>query len=261
MRDNACVGMETAEVHEVLDALEAAGCPCWISGGWGVDALVGRRTRAHRDLDLAIDATRQADAMRALEGLGYTVETDWLPVRVELVGPGDGRVDLHPVAFDADGDGRQAGLHGDWFDYPRGDLTTGTIGGRVVPCISARLQLTFHEGYEPRDVDVVDLRRLYELIADGRLTPQRLIAAAGQPVLSSTMTPQEVYRAAAEGRVFGVHRWSTMGDRESWFAFEVQVTGNHAGYLVFPRPAPLTMRHASTADWEETDEVYAAFGC
>ena len=166
------VGMDAAGVHAVLDALAAAGCPCWISGGWGVDALVGRRTRPHRDLDLAIDAAREPDAMRALEALGYAVETDWRPVRVELVEPGEGRVDLHPVVF-KDGAGRQAGLDGDWFDYPRGDLVTGTIDGRTVPCISPRLQLTFHQGYEPRDVDVMDLRRLHELIADGPLTPER----------------------------------------------------------------------------------------
>jgi lincosamide nucleotidyltransferase A/C/D/E len=158
------VGMDTARVHRVLDALAAAGCPCWISGGWGVDALVGRRTRPHRDLDLAIDAAREPDAVRALAVLGYVVETDWRPVRVELVEPGGGRVDLHPVAFEH-GDGRQAGLDGAWFDYPRADLTTGTIDGRRVPCISVRLQLRFHEGYEPREVDVLDLRLLHELTA------------------------------------------------------------------------------------------------
>jgi lincosamide nucleotidyltransferase A/C/D/E len=161
--------MDATKVLAVLAALKDAGCPCWISGGWGVDALVGRQTRPHRDLDLAIDAGREAAAMGALAALGYTVETDWRPVRVELVEPGDGRVDLHPVAFgDADGDGRQAGLDGAWFDYPRGDLTTGTIGGRTVPCISPRLQLVFHRGYTPRDVDVLDVRLLEEVASRGR---------------------------------------------------------------------------------------------
>ncbi|GAA3220531.1 hypothetical protein GCM10010532_050260 [Dactylosporangium siamense] len=149
-------------MHAVLDALAGVGCPCWISGGWGVDALVGRQTRPHRDLDLAIDAAREADALRVLAERGYVVETDWRPVRVEVVASGLGRVDLHPVVF-TDGDGRQAGLDGDWFDYPGVDLTTGLIAGRPVPCISARLQLAFHQGYEPRDVDVLDLRLLQEL--------------------------------------------------------------------------------------------------
>lgn len=29
--------MDADEVHTVLDALAAAGCDAWISGGWGVD--------------------------------------------------------------------------------------------------------------------------------------------------------------------------------------------------------------------------------
>ncbi|MFF5232862.1 nucleotidyltransferase domain-containing protein [Dactylosporangium sp. NPDC000521] len=150
----------------MLDALAAAGCRCWISGGWGIDALVGRQTREHRDLDLAVDAAREAEALRALEALGYTVETDWRPVRVEVAEPGGGYVDLHPVAFgedgDGSGDGRQEAFDGAWFDYPRADLTTGTIAGRTVPCVSARLQRVFHQGYEPRDVDVMDLAHLGE---------------------------------------------------------------------------------------------------
>ena len=34
-------------VHAVLDAVPDA----VVDGGWGVDALVGRQTRAHDDLD------------------------------------------------------------------------------------------------------------------------------------------------------------------------------------------------------------------
>ncbi|MEV4134979.1 hypothetical protein AB0J72_22730 [Dactylosporangium sp. NPDC049742] len=154
--------MNEAQVHQVLDALEAAGCPHWISGGWGIDALVGRQTREHRDLDLAVDGAREAEALRALEALGYRIETDWRPVRVEVAGPGGGYVDLHPVAFTDDGAGRQEGLDGGWFDYPRADLTIGTIGGWAVPCISKRLQQVFHQGYEPREVDRADLRLLGE---------------------------------------------------------------------------------------------------
>jgi hypothetical protein len=40
------------EVVDVLERLDRAGVPVWLDGGWGVDALVGRQTRAHRDLDL-----------------------------------------------------------------------------------------------------------------------------------------------------------------------------------------------------------------
>lgn len=155
--------MDADEVHTVLDALAAAGCAAWISGGWGVDALVGHRTRPHRDLDLAIAAEHEPAALQALGRLGYVVETDWRPVRVEVVAEGRGRVDLHPVAFDEAGDGHQAGLDGHVFRWPKGCFTTGTIAGRPVGCISVEQQLVFHSGYEPRDVDRADLAVLRSL--------------------------------------------------------------------------------------------------
>jgi lincosamide nucleotidyltransferase A/C/D/E len=43
------------DVIDVLDALEAESVHHWVAGGWGVDILVGSQTRAHRDLDLAVD--------------------------------------------------------------------------------------------------------------------------------------------------------------------------------------------------------------
>src|SRR5436305_13032130 len=104
--------MSAAEVLAVLDALAAAGCPAWIGGGWGVDALAGRQTRSHRDLDLAIDAAGETAALAALAARGYVVETDWRPVRVEVAAPPGRWVDLHPVAFGADGSGTQAGPDG-----------------------------------------------------------------------------------------------------------------------------------------------------
>ena len=100
--------MGAPEVHAGLDALAAAGCRAWIGGGWGVDALVGYQTRGHRDLDLAVNADHGAAVLVALGKLGYVIETDWRPVRVEVVAAGRGRVDIHPVTFDEAGDGRQA---------------------------------------------------------------------------------------------------------------------------------------------------------
>ncbi|OLT06122.1 hypothetical protein BJF90_18295 [Pseudonocardia sp. CNS-004] len=151
-------GTDAGEVHTVLDALTAAGCDAWIGGGWGVDALGGRRTPPHRDLDLAIAAEHEPAALQALGRLGYVVETDWRPVRVEVVAGGRGRVDLHRVTFDEAGDGRQAGPL-----WPKGCFTTGTIVGRPVGCISVEQQLLFHSGYEPRDVDRADLALLRSL--------------------------------------------------------------------------------------------------
>ncbi len=159
--------MDAGDVLAVLDALAAAGARAWVGGGWGVDALVGRPTRRHRDLDLALAAQDEDAALRALAGLGYVVETDWRPVRIELRAPHERWVDLHPVVFDAAGHGRQEGLDGAWFAYPAGCFTTGRVGGRAVPCLGVAQQLRFHEGYEHRDADRHDVALLRGLRGEG----------------------------------------------------------------------------------------------
>ncbi len=155
--------MSAQEVLRVLESLKNVGCRFWVGGGWGVDALIGHQTRAHRDLDLALDSDGESAAFEDLFRLGYGIETDWRPVRVELAAPGDRWVDLHPVVFAADGDSLQADVEGGSFAYPNGCFVTGVIAGVLVPCLSIEQQLGFHEGYEPRDVDRADLDLLRAL--------------------------------------------------------------------------------------------------
>jgi len=158
-------GITAHQVLVVIDALEAAGCWVNVEGGWGVDALVGYQTRRHRDLDVDVDAAHEAAALAALEKLGYEVETDWRPTRIELNAPGRGWVDVHPLALDAEGNGHQAGLHGERYLYPAASFVTGRIGGRPIRCLSAAQQLAWHEGYELRDSDRADLVLLDDLAA------------------------------------------------------------------------------------------------
>ncbi len=146
-----------AQAVLVCAGLADAGVRFWVAGGWGVDALAGRQTRSHRDLDLLVDAADEAVTLEVLGDLGYVVETDWRPVRVELARPGGGRVDVHPVVFDGDGNGVQAGLDDTEFHYPAAIFTTGRLGGIVVGCVSAAAQRTAHEGYAHRPQDEHDL--------------------------------------------------------------------------------------------------------
>ena len=148
------------EVVEVLDDLDAAGVRHWVLGGWGVDLLVGRETRAHRDLDLLVDERDYDRCQAALAALGYEVETEDLPVRIELRPAGDRWVDVHPVRFDGHGLGVQGDPAGVHFDYLPDAFTTGRIGDRVVGCLSAARQLEGHTGYEPRPQDLHDLALL-----------------------------------------------------------------------------------------------------
>jgi lincosamide nucleotidyltransferase A/C/D/E len=47
--------MTPGDVIAVVQTLESAGVVFWLDGGRGVDALLGRQTRPHGDLDLALD--------------------------------------------------------------------------------------------------------------------------------------------------------------------------------------------------------------
>jgi lincosamide nucleotidyltransferase A/C/D/E len=154
-------GMAAADVFEVLDALD--GLRLWLDGGWGVDALVSRQTRAHRDLDLALDERDLVVAEGRLRALGYEeVEEGWVgrPTRFVFMDARGRRLDVHPLRFDAAGDGRQTLPSGGVGLYPGADLVRGTIGGRAVPCISAALQLHHHRGYTPAAHDKADVALL-----------------------------------------------------------------------------------------------------
>ena len=126
-------------------------------------ALVGRQTREHRDLDLAVDVQDLDAVIAALQELGYVLETDWLPVRAEYVAHGRGWVDLHPLRVEPSGEARQESLDGPDFVYPAEAFALGALDGRSVPCLSAAQQRLFHQGYEPGPEDLHDLAQLEAL--------------------------------------------------------------------------------------------------
>lgn len=152
--------MRWSDVRTVLDGLTDRGVTFWVAGGWGIAALVGRQTREHRDLDLLVDADQLGSCLGLLEELGYQPETDWLPVRLELVAGSGRRVDLHPVVLDDDGNGVQAAPEGGSYVYPAEVFTIGRVRDRDVPCLTASHQREVHRGYPPRDQDVHDLAQL-----------------------------------------------------------------------------------------------------
>ncbi|HEX6500466.1 MAG TPA: hypothetical protein VF054_15755 [Micromonosporaceae bacterium] len=158
--------MRDDQVVDLLDGFARVGVRVWIGGGWGVDAMLGRQTRDHGDLDLAVDAEHLDTALRLLTGQGFTTTTDWLPVRVELTGDDGQVVDLHPITFAADGSATQPGLDGARFDYAADAFTVGRIAGHPVPCLSVRQQLQFRQGYPPRPVDVHDVALLRSMTGD-----------------------------------------------------------------------------------------------
>lgn len=152
--------VEQAEVLTVLDALDEHDVPHWLDGGWGVDCLLGEQTRPHGDLDLVVHRADLGRVRELLVASDYEVIRDWLPMAIAFR-DGDGReVDLHPVDPTADGGGDQQLADGESWHYA--PPVEGRIGGRPVRCSSAADQLLMHLGYEPRPVDVTDVRRLAE---------------------------------------------------------------------------------------------------
>jgi lincosamide nucleotidyltransferase A/C/D/E len=149
-------------VIQALDRLDAAGVTVWLDGGWGIDALLGQQTRPHEDLDLAIarhDCRRAQDALAEL-GFRHAPEVEpGLPARLVLRAAGGRQVELHPLVFDAAGNGWQELPDGAWGLYPADGLRgRGEITGRPVRCTTPELQLRHHLGYPLTDRDRQDLR-------------------------------------------------------------------------------------------------------
>lgn len=152
--------MDVGTVLLVVGCLRSAGIDAWIGGGWGVDALAGRQTRSHDDLDLSFSADAEAAAIDALSTAGFEIdlEEDLRPVRFVVRDREGHKVDLHPVVFDECGNGLQANFDGlPPFDYAASELGRGRIAGQDVGCISLAMQMRFHAGYALKEKDKDDL--------------------------------------------------------------------------------------------------------
>lgn len=154
-----------SDLLNVLDLMESVGMRYWLDGGWGVDVLLGKQTREHRDVDINFDA-RYTDALiGTLISHGYEITTDWRPVRIELYHPELSYVDIHPFVINEDGTAKQADLEGGWYEFEADYFGSAVFEGRKIPCISAKGQKVFHTGYELREVDKHDIQNI-ELVLE-----------------------------------------------------------------------------------------------
>jgi lincosamide nucleotidyltransferase A/C/D/E len=164
------------DVINIYQRLSAAGIQVWLTGGWGIDALLGEQTRPHKDIDVIMlldDVVR----MRKLLGRdGYSLKELWSENRWVVDAHGvetatalvlhdsEGReFDMHAMRLDEWGNGIPEWEEAEGFMFKRQDLAgEGMIAGFAVQCITPESQMLCHAGYELPDKQLRDLELLRE---------------------------------------------------------------------------------------------------
>jgi lincosamide nucleotidyltransferase A/C/D/E len=166
--------MTSDNVLNLYNRLKENGIAVWIDGGWCIDALIGRQTREHADLDIAVHRKDNVKLRQLLENYGYNEVTrsDSSAFMYVMEDEAGKSVDVH--AFEYDDNGRN--IYG--VEYPFGSLTrTGTIDGQEVNCIDPKFMFQFKTWYEPKEKDIQDVRALSEKF--GFELPSRYAIAGG----------------------------------------------------------------------------------
>lgn len=152
--------MTAEDAVNIIKLLEQNGIEVCVDGGWGVDALLGRQTRKHNDLDIALPHKFVPKIRELFEVLGYKdVPRDDTRDCNFVLGDDEGRlVDVHSYTFD------ENGKHIFGVVYEPHHLTgKGVINGYPIKCIPPNVMVEFHTGYEVDENDYLDVRALCEL--------------------------------------------------------------------------------------------------
>lgn len=176
--------MTAEDVVDLYSSLLARGVRLWVDGGWGIDALLGRQTRPHKDFDAMVTFEDLPALTRFLGGRGFSLKLIWeenrwtpCPEPPALVGrerpvaeaatafvleDGSGReIDFHVVRFDEQGHGTPA-WDSDLVFPPEAFAGVGIVGGTRVRCLSAETHMRTHTGYALQESDLHDLRLLHD---------------------------------------------------------------------------------------------------
>lgn len=149
--------MKPNDVVEVVQLLEQHGIEVYVDGGWGVDALLGKHTRKHSDLDIAVPHKYVPKLRAALEEKGYrdVLRDDTRDCNFVLDDAKGHQIDVHSYTFDENG----VNVFG--VAYKPHHLTgTGIINSYPVKCIPADVMIEFHSGYELDQDDYHDVKAL-----------------------------------------------------------------------------------------------------
>ena len=145
---------------EILRWAAEADIPVVLDGGWGVDALIGRETRLHNDIDLFVKEDMYHTFIEIIKAKGYREvpmeyttanHTVWMDDRNRII-------DMHSFQYAMDGQIEYEGCM-----FPAKTFSgKGMIGNIAVQCIEPESQVTFHQGYAFDENDVHDVKLLCE---------------------------------------------------------------------------------------------------
>lgn len=127
--------MTPEDVIDLYFKLEELEVRIWIDGGWGVEALLGKQTRSHEDIDIVIQQKDVPKLRKLLEPQGYK------DLKLEIARP-------HNFVL-ADVNGHKIDVHVIVID-------------EKVRCISPAWMVKFHSGYELKEKDFQDVSALCE---------------------------------------------------------------------------------------------------
>lgn len=149
--------MTASDVFEIVMHFNQHHIEVCIDGGWGVDALLGKQTRRHADLDIAIPHADVESVRVLLEARGYTdvPRDDTRPCNFVLGDDLGHLIDIHTYTFDSEG----RLIFG--VEYPLESLNgSGAVNGYPVRCITPGWLVKFHAGYKLDENDYQDVKLL-----------------------------------------------------------------------------------------------------
>lgn len=155
--------MKSSDVVKIYKLLTGNNINVWLDGGWGVDALLGKETRPHGDVDIVVQQKDVLNLRNLLKEMGYQeVKRDDTSDWNFVLGNGHLLVDVHVVTFDEKGNGIY-GPPGRGVCYPAYSFKgIGRIDNCSVKCLTAEYQVESHTGYEIDENDVNDVLALCE---------------------------------------------------------------------------------------------------
>ena len=142
--------------------LDNRGIEIWIDGGWGVDALLAKQTRPHKDLDIVIQQKDLQKVLGLLRKRGYqNVEKDDTRPWNFVFGDHRGHeIDFHVIVFDNDGNGIYGPAENKDMWPADSFLGIGKINGHSVRCTSPEYMVKSQMEYKLSESDFRDVTAL-----------------------------------------------------------------------------------------------------